>query len=339
MAVPTVTSLTPALGLPAGRGRVEVIGTGFRLPPVPPPGGSDPPLTGPLPKPGDQFSVADWLRTVSVKINGLEADDVIPVSATRLWVITPEYRGDPTVLPAIVDVVVTNLDNSGVPIGGETVTVAGGWTYRRQDLVVDSDIAWVQRNVLDRFQRNIIANVMLNTGLDFADAAVSSLLLALADLPAIMLFGPAVLEDDEGEERNERDFPTAGGDDVFVNAAPLSVSLVWRMLVLSDDKLEALNLANLVGLDLRKRPFLVMETAQGSGTNVEFDLFLDEPLTASDDFGEEVHGHETTLRLRGLLLDETYGVEQGGVPIEDVIAPLSDDTDDVPTLQVQQGVT
>lgn len=333
MAVPTFTSITPDDGLPAGRGRVRIVGTGFRLPPVPPPAGSDPPLTGPIP--GD---FPQWLRTVRVEIDGRPCDDVIPVSDTLLYAITPEYRGLPASLPKLSDVVITNLDDSGVPIVGESVTASAAFTFRRQDLTVDSDVAWVARNVIDRFARNVIENVTVSTGLDYAESG--SLLLAISRLPTLALLGPDIEEDEEGEERNERQFPQdpdAPAGDVLINAAPLPVSLVWRILVLSDDKLEALNLANLVTNDLRKRPRLVMESYEGSGVEFEFDLFLDEPMAHSDDFGDEVHGYESSLRLRGLLLDDTYGVEDGGVPIDGVLAPESGP--DEPTLQIQKGLT
>ena len=330
MAVPAISTITPAVGLPAGRGRVELTGTDFRFP-VSPVG------TGPTVG-ADEFTQADWKRTVSVKINGREADDVIPISATQVWVITPPFRGLPSALPATVDLRLANLDDSGVEIPTESVTVIDGFEYKRQDLTADSDVAQVQRELLDRLARNIVENVAVNTGLDFSDTPILDLL-SIADLPAIMLFGPDEEEDEESDERNERLTPSAGGDDVFTNAAPWTTSLIWRILVLSDDKNEAQNLLSLIVLDFRKRPRLIVETFSGSGVEVELELFIDDTWVSSDDFGDEIHGYENSLRIRGLQIDETYGVETGGVPVEGVVAPLSDDTDDVPTLQVQQGIT
>ncbi len=329
MAVPTITSLTPSAGLPSGRGRVNLVGTNFRLPPVPPPGGADAPLTGPVPGP--------WLRTVSVKINGLEADEVVPVSAAELWIITPEFRGDSKDIPDAVDVVVANLDNSGVEIPGETVTLVDGFTYRRQDLTADSDVAWVARNVLRRFRRNIIQNSHMNTHFDFSLDPASGLN-ALASLPSVLLEGPDMMEDDDNRETEEQ-LTDAGGDNLFVRTPPFTARLEWRILIVSDGKAEVLNLVNLVELDVLKRPFLVVETESGSGVFVELEVFLVGDFVATEDFGDGLHTYGNILRVQGLLLDETYGVETGGIPKADVIAYKSDDTDDVPTLQVDEGTT
>jgi hypothetical protein len=328
MAVPTITSVTPSNGLPSGRARVEIIGTNFRTPPVHPPAGSDPPLTGPI--------GGEWLRTVSVTIDGRESDDVVPVSSTLLWVITPKFLGLHSDLPKASDVVVTNLDDDGVPIGGETVTDAGGFTFQRQDLTAQSDVTWVTRNLLWRFKRNIVANVACNTSIDYSDDPASGLT-AIGAVPAILLLGPDV-EDDSDAMDVERQFPVQSGNDKFIGMRGEPVAMLFRVIAISNGKAEAQNLVNLLRLDLRKRPSLTLETAPGSGTYIELELHIDESWIGTDDFGADIHSYETGLRIRGLLLDESYGVQTTGIPVSPVIAPESGDEDEVPVLQVQEGL-
>ncbi len=312
-----------------GRGRVGITGTNFRLPLVPPPGGSDPPLTGPV---GGEF-----VPTVKITFDGLDADGVIPVSTTFMWVITPEYRGSQKLLPNAIDVVVTNLDDSGVPIPTETVTVADGFTYRRQDLTAESDVAWVTRNIIRRLQRNVIGNVNINTWFDFSTDPTSGLT-AISELPAVLLQGPDVVEDTDNRETEDQ-LSDAGGDDVFVTTPPFTARLLWRILLLSDGKLEAQNMQNLITNNFMARPSLVIETFEGSGQLVDLEVFIDGGWAATDEFGDGLHAYSSVLRCQGLVLDVTVGVQTGGIPQRVIIAPFSDDLPTIPAIDFQPGLT
>jgi hypothetical protein len=111
MAVPTITSVTPSTVWTGGQ-LVVVTGTNLRLPP-------DPPVsaTGPLPDP---------LPTVGVLVGSVEAKAVDVLSATMLSCNVP--AADPS--PAPVAMVVRNLDDAGVPIPGESATLAAAVTSR-----------------------------------------------------------------------------------------------------------------------------------------------------------------------------------------------------------------
>src|SRR3990167_10850073 len=108
MALPTFSSITPNTGHAGGREMVRISGTNFRLP----------------------ATVPHTLPTVRVRFNGEDALRVDAVDVHLLEVLTPQYRGADLTLPP-VDLEITNLDDNGVAIPGETLTVADAFTYTR----------------------------------------------------------------------------------------------------------------------------------------------------------------------------------------------------------------
>jgi hypothetical protein len=90
VAVPTIDSISPATGPTGGLTLVDIVGSGFRLPPAPPPAGPTPPLRA----------------TVEVLVNGRRALDVQLLSPGRLTARTPP--GD----AGAADFVVRNLDDA-----------------------------------------------------------------------------------------------------------------------------------------------------------------------------------------------------------------------------------
>ena len=97
MAAPTITSMVSATGPAGGRTLVGLQGSGFRLPPAPPP-------TGPTAPPRP---------TVQVLVGGRAADDVRVIDAARLTFLSPPGE------PGTADLTVRNLADDGQPIAGE----------------------------------------------------------------------------------------------------------------------------------------------------------------------------------------------------------------------------
>lgn len=185
MAVPTVSSITPARGHTGGRTLVEIAGTGFALPPTPPapaPHGPNAPLPDPAP-------------SVSVTFGGVAAPRVWVVSSTLLRALTPihepaggfavDENGNP--VPA-VDVAVQNLDTTGAPIGGELGTLAEAYSFVRPNLATPG----ITQRVIEEFVRQlriqILENVKLDPNTDFdPDSGDGQNFCDLATLPGIAI--------------------------------------------------------------------------------------------------------------------------------------------------------
>jgi len=155
VAIPTITSVTPATGHSAGGTLVEVIGTGFRLPDAPPP-------SGPVPVPPPPMRAF---------FGAVEAVRVDVISTTRLQILTPGYSlpiGADTVL---VPLELRNVGPFGETIGAEKVVLAEGYRFSRPalDATHETTISRVTRELLLSIQRATIEEVVIVQHTDWSD--------------------------------------------------------------------------------------------------------------------------------------------------------------------------
>lgn len=176
MAVPTISSVSPSTGPASGYREVEIIGTGFRI--------CDPALFTPT-VPG-----TTRVPTVSVTFDGVAALRVWAASSTLLRVVIPPYGGLPLADPHLpVDVVVTNLDDDGVAISGETVTGADAFTYERWEGLPPADdppLLMVLQAFLARLAREVLTTSAVSTHVDFRSAG-GGVYIEVASVPYIGL--------------------------------------------------------------------------------------------------------------------------------------------------------
>jgi hypothetical protein len=188
MAVPTFISITPATADPGGGSMVDIVGTGFRTR-------------------AQSFTIPVGhvdQPTVAVTFDGIAAEAVYVFSDVLLRVRVPDMRSDPSATAATrkamadptlsrvsfpaVDVVITNIDDAGSPIGGETVTAAAVFTYV-QPLIrapePDPPFLQVLKKFLQLIKKQIVSNTAINTDTDYADEGAT--FTELADHPAIGL--------------------------------------------------------------------------------------------------------------------------------------------------------
>ena len=228
----------PVEGPTAGRSLVLIFGDGFRLPPDPPASGPTGPVvagvvTSPNPK------------TVSVTFGGKEALRVDVVRTNLLHVVTPispiaatkaagHGAGD-------VDVVVTNLDDDGDPIGGETVTEVDGYTYRhpKLDAVSESDLLRLVEKLIIEWKRQVLPEVVFTVHTDHDDDT-STPIVDIAKLPMIALILRG-LPENRFYSTNERPEIESGGV-VRTLRKPRTVDLLFDVVGASDSTFELLNL-------------------------------------------------------------------------------------------------
>lgn len=231
MAVPTLSAVLPALGVPGGGNLVELQGTGFR------------PWSIPAPSNGPAGS---FRETVAVTFGGAAATRVAVVSGTKLYCLAPRSPL-PVVAPdygeGAVDVVVQNLDDSGDPISGEAATLADGYTYQRVQLALESDLTRVVRILIREFRLQVHPNVSSSPHTDY-DPNASDLAneVGLATLPGIALLGPELMED-RSRSFNARQIVSAPTPGQFLTRrAPYAVDLAFTLVGLSSRKIESINM-------------------------------------------------------------------------------------------------
>jgi len=196
MAVPTIISLDSTYGPAVGGYRVNITGTNFKIPTV---------VIG--------IPVVEDIPTVQVTFNGVACETVKVLSTTEISVVPPWFRGSTRDANHqerdyhdAVDVVVTNLDASGVAIPGETATLSDGYSYERWRLgppqqtgaVVGVCEAWIER-----LRREVCKSVNLTYAATYTDA--TGIVVDTAELPSISMT-MRLKRDREVEYQNQGDF-------------------------------------------------------------------------------------------------------------------------------------
>jgi len=322
MAVPTITSISPNSGLTIGLTPVKIVGTGFREASSTPPAAVE--------------GTGVWQQTVSVTFNGVEADAVMVGDSTTIWVTVPEYFGDVSSVPDTVDVVVTNLDDTGTAIPGETVTESDGYTYTRQDYTAEGALLWICDQLLTWFRRNLLVNTVLTTDPEYAETPADEVI-ALGELPGIVLVGPAVADDPLRQIPHEQD-DNEVETDVYTNEKPRRAKILgFQLHVFSQRKSEALNLEEMVDGIVSARGRLRILDHRGGSDTLNLQMKLTETWAASDDTAAHIRRASNYLEIYGAKLRIAHGNETGPQVSPDQPVSWESDADPL-TLELESGV-
>lgn len=295
MSVPTIVGVSPATGHTGGRLRVAITGTGFQLPPTPPP-------SGPVPVPNP---------SVEVLFGTLKADDVRVLTSGLLHVLTPISD------PGAVSVTVRNIDQAGVLVPGETVTAAGAFTYARPQLVTtpaggagslpETDLARCVRTLLRELRRQILDNVQTTTNTDFAEDGTAEVAV-LSKLPGIVLIGPALRENRFHSTNERRKVPQGGGLTLEMRP-PYTVDLVFQLVGVDDNTITGLNLQHEVTAFFQRNKFLrMLRDPTVAGDYVQFEMEIepdgDFDFNTPSPGNSNIRSFAGTFVIRGLDLDD-----------------------------------
>jgi len=257
MAVPSISAVVPGDGITLGGYLIEITGTNFRIPPVPPAG----------------YTGGEAQRTVKVEIDGVECDLVYEATTARVFALIPPYAGDPDDLAKDVDVTVTNLDDDGDPIPGETVTLVDGFKYHYLDLAIEQPVTNVGRKLKHLMERRITKNVYLRTSPDYDDTVADELdriAEQAGDEPWVAIIGPTLEPNPDYQENEYQEKELAGGEYSNFREA-VACDLTYEIAGGASGAMShqiTLNLLNLLVIFMRQTTHVEFEVA-GSGVDLE----------------------------------------------------------------------
>ncbi|MCP4678295.1 MAG: transcription factor, partial [Deltaproteobacteria bacterium] len=209
MAIPSITSITPATGPSSGGDIVRIAGV-------------------------------DFAPSVSVLFGDVEAEVAFVSSSPCVAdVRTPAH------VPATVDVTLRNLDDDGNPIPSEEIILADAYRFVREEIVRESDLTRVVRHILRRLKKQVLENTSISVSVDYDDTVVDGLnIVALAEMPSVVLSGPRLRENKffGTYEAHEELIDGTFGPEVIRHSPPLTMDLEFSLTVASDRTAELLNL-------------------------------------------------------------------------------------------------
>ena len=391
MAVPTVLSVDPPVGAADGSTLLFVTGTGFAVPPSPPPLG---PTTDPAP-------------TVRVTVGGRSARDVRVYDSEVLTCLTPEgdpfdhecagtfaggvfvsaghpvkdgarlrfSRGAPSPLlppdheaavayfardvvpgvslavstsvggPALAvadggavlrtegyaNVSVTNLQQDGSDVPGETAELAYAFSYRRPDLTRPGALARIARAIVRDLQRvhENVTYVQTHVDYDVQSGTSYVTLTRAATLPAILVTNPRFEKSDKRPRMREESI-VVGGSRFIQKREKVLLDVTFEAYALSQSAL-ALNLKEALMVHARKTTQLAVQRGNLSDLDDVVRYLITTNFSnssiVSESFDSGVQASAMEIKVHACVLDESPGMPQQapdgfppGIPYENVIA-------------------
>jgi len=309
MAVPTLSSITPAAGTPTGGQVIAIVGTNFRLPT--PPGAAIPVPAAPPP--------------VRVLFGATPSPDVAVVSSTRLLVRVPKRAlpvvGPNTLASELVDVTVENIDDSGVLIPGETVTADDAYEYIRPPIAVNLagkyGVTRVTETLVDLLRSECLANTMPETGTDY-DPNTSTIKIESARTPQLVVTGPDLEFNAFFTFRGAYLVPGPQALEGFRRRRHRVVDLNYEIVGVTNDSIQLNNLIEVLALVVERNPTLRFELTPGQGDFIDLEMrWTSDPSYerqgADPGLISDLRVFRGALQLRGYPLRQFPGVDQDAI--------------------------
>lgn len=246
------------------------------------------------------------LTTVEIKFGTKVATNVRIWSVTSLSCLTPIHDA------GTVSVTVTNLDDDGDAIAGETVTLANAFTFFLPKLTVEyeSDLSRCVKTLVRELKRQVLSNVSIMVHTDWAEGGGTATY--VGDIPALVLVGPELVENRFYSLNEEEETDVGGGppNTFRRRRVPYTVDLFFNIIGISDNQLELTNLMANTQLFFHRNKYLIMDRdpSNSSAGTVRYEM---EPLPNGD------------LRMSGITNESNVRMFQGrfqifGFDIEDI---------------------
>jgi hypothetical protein len=321
---PTITSITPAIGLASGDSLVSIVGTGFNVPVDAPDTNSD----------YDPLSLTTATQTVLVYFDGVLAEQVWVRSSTLIEArIPPGNAGSPYVPPGRqVTVMLVNVaQGTMTPLAGQSVSVPNAFTYALPILTseYESDLARAIRTLLQLMKGQLLTvevNYAVQTDYD-ANTGDELHVTKFAKLPGIVIVGPDMRENRFYSQNEQPDFDDGTISKLdgvspagfFETRVPYTVDLVFDVIGASDNKVELLNLeANFISF-MHKNKFLYMNRSATDASKGEIRWEMDfephgQPKNTTTPNNSNLRSWEAKIVVRGFDIETFSGLATDGAP-------------------------
>lgn len=280
---------------------IDLAGTNFRLPDIPPSGETDGIL----------------LQTVEVLFGTEPAPNVQVLSADRILVTAPVHDA------GAVQITVRNLDNSGDPIAGEEVIQSSAFTFLVPKLFTDNDniseLARLVRLLIVDMRRQIVPEVAISTHTDYDEGTNTELHVAeLSALPGLALIGPDLEENRffSLNETPEFDVTPGDPDTEFVETeVPYTVDVAFDIIGFSNNAMEIINLQHAATVYFKKNKFFVMDKDRDDPSlgKVRYEMELETDFKRNGQpSNSNIISFGGRMVIRGFDIDQTAGIDSGG---------------------------
>ena len=206
-----------------------------------------------------------------------------------------------------VDVTIFNLDANGSVIQGEQATLAGAFTYKRQELLVESDLTRVVRKILQEMKRQILVNTNITVSVDYAVTNIDGLdVIPVASLPAVILSGPDLRENRfySSNEAHEDIVPGTSGPEIKRRSPAYTVDLSFKLTVVSDRTVQLLNIMAAIGTFLNRNCFLEIDRGNENGT-IRYEMSPD------GDFRTHLYGEDDIRSFTCGFVVHGFDIDEG----------------------------
>jgi hypothetical protein len=207
---------------------------------------------------------------------------------------------------AASDVVVTNLDDDGNAIAGETVTETGGYTYKRWDLGsprLDPAPARILKELILALMIEVERNTYLATHVDYGEEGVA-IVIDEANLPSINIvvtqdFDPEFAASDFYPEEVEQ---PDGSSDTYEGGK--TVMLICDLMLAGEGSGEAMHLCDAVQDFVQVNPLLLTSadpTLYDAGEEDEYPIEIwEDPRQVGNPAESGMVVFSMQLRVRGI---------------------------------------
>jgi hypothetical protein len=211
-------------------------------------------------------------------------------------------------------VTVKNLDVSGNPIAGESVSATTLLRAQRADLTIETDLTRLERTLIRELKRQVLENVLKTASVDYDGTPGGAFEVPdIATLPALALQGPQVI--DNRFYDTELQLETDDGAGSWVKRRTFkTVNLTYRFVLMDTSQVRNMNLLALMLQFLQNNSYIEMLRVAGDLTKgtIQYEMNqMGEFTTFTGSSEADIRGFSGSLVIRGFQVEDVAGfVEQ-----------------------------
>jgi len=252
-----------------------------------------------------RLSGTDFSERIAVWFGGAEAEvqRVARISSTAFVdVRTPAH------VPALVDVVVWNLDADGLPIAGERSMLPQAYRYLRTPLTTEATLTRIVRAMLQALKRDVLENTTITVSVDYQEPVDDDEAPAVvARVPSLVLSGPTLRENRFYRTVEPKEEVILGeyGPEIRKRKPPFTADLTFTITGTSSSTVELLNLMSAAVTFLsRNRWLAVPRDPEAPAEHVRWELHPDGEMRTKLASGDGTRAFTAGFIVRGVDLEE-----------------------------------